>query len=84
MLTLFYIATITPTASGIVTVSVAANVAKDAANNPNTAATAKTVTVSLDTPPPVVFENIAPYLATPAARAHLRNPRCHHEIFTDG
>ena len=47
-----YTTTITPTASGTVTISVAANVAKDAANNPNTAATAKTVTVSLDTPPP--------------------------------
>ena len=47
-----YTATITPTASGTVTISVAANVATDAANNPNTAATSKTVTVSLDTPPP--------------------------------
>ena len=47
-----YTATITPTASGTVTINVAANVAKDAANNPNTAATAKTVTVSLDPPPP--------------------------------
>ena len=47
-----YTATITPTASGTVTISVAANVATDAANNPNTAATSQTVTVSLDTPPP--------------------------------
>ena len=42
-----YTATITPTASGTVTVAVAANVATDAANNPNTVATAKTVTISI-------------------------------------
>ena len=47
-----YTATITPTASGTVTINVAANVATDAANNPNTAATAKNVTVSLNTKPP--------------------------------
>ena len=45
-----YTATITPTASGTVTVSVAANVATDAANNPNTAATSQTVTVDIDRP----------------------------------
>ena len=45
-----YTATITPTASGTVTVSVAANVATDAANNPNTAATSQTVTVDVDRP----------------------------------
>ena len=39
-----YTATITPTASGTVTIGVAANVATDAANNQNTAATSKTVT----------------------------------------
>ena len=49
-----YTATITPTASGTVTISVAANVATDAANNPNTAATSQTVTVSVDTNPPSV------------------------------
>ena len=40
-----YTATITPTASGAVTIGVAANVATDAANNANTAATSKTVTI---------------------------------------
>ena len=45
-----YTATITPTASGTVTVSVAANVATDTANNQNTAATSKTVTVDVDRP----------------------------------
>ena len=45
-----YTATITPTASGTVTVGVAANVATDAANNQNTAATSKTVTVDVDSP----------------------------------
>ena len=45
-----YTATITPTASGTVTVGVAANVATDAANNSNTAATSKTVTVDVDRP----------------------------------
>ena len=45
-----YTATITPTTSGTVTLSVAANVATDAANNPNTAATAKTVTIDVDRP----------------------------------
>ena len=45
-----YTATITPTASGTVTVGVAANVATDAANNQNTAATSKTVSVDVDKP----------------------------------
>ena len=49
-----YTAWITPTASGTVTISVAANVATDAAGNPNTAATSKTVTVSVDTTAPGV------------------------------
>ena len=49
-----YTATITPTASGTVTVSVAASVATDAANNPNTAATSKTVNVDVD-PPGVII-----------------------------
>ena len=45
-----YTATITPTTSGDVTLGVAANVATDAANNPNTAATSQTVTVDIDKP----------------------------------
>ena len=45
-----YTATITPTASGTVTIGVDANVATDAANNQNTAATSKTVTVDVDKP----------------------------------
>ncbi len=45
-----YTATITPTASGTVTVAVAADVATDAANNANTAATSQTVTVDIDAP----------------------------------
>ena len=45
-----YTATITPTASGTVTIGVAANVATDTANNQNTAATSKTVTVDVDRP----------------------------------
>ena len=49
-----YTATITPTASGTVTIGVAANVATDAANNPNTAATSKNVTASVDTESPGV------------------------------
>ena len=49
-----YTATITPTASGTVTIGVAANVATDAAGNNNTAATSKTVTVSVDTTSPGV------------------------------
>ena len=44
-----YTATITPTASGTVTIGVAANVVTDGAGNNNTAATSKTVTVSVDT-----------------------------------
>ena len=45
-----YTATIAPTASGTVTVGVAASVATDAASNPNTAATSKTVSVDIDKP----------------------------------
>ena len=45
-----YTATITPTTSGTVILNIAASVATDAANNPNTAATAQTVTVDLDPP----------------------------------
>ena len=47
-----YTATITPTASGTVTIGVAASVATDAANNPNTGATSQTVTVSVDVDAP--------------------------------
>ena len=53
-----YTATITPTASGTVTIGVAANVATDAANNQNTAATSKTVTVSVDTTSPYVTVSV--------------------------
>ena len=45
-----YTATITPTASGTVTIGAPANVATDAANNNNTAATSKTVSVDMDSP----------------------------------
>ena len=53
-----YTATITPTASGTVTIGVAANVATDAANNQNTAATSKTVTVSMDTTAPGITVSV--------------------------
>ena len=53
-----YTATMTPTASGTLTVGVAANVATDAANNPNTAATSKNVTVSVDTTAPGVTVSV--------------------------
>ena len=53
-----YTATITPTASGTVTIGVAANVATDAANNQNTAATSKSVTVSVDTTAPSVTVSV--------------------------
>ena len=49
-----YTATITPTASGTVTIGVAANVATDAADNPNTAATSKNVSVLIDNQAPSV------------------------------
>ena len=48
-------AAITPTASGTVTINVAANVVTDIANNPNTAATSQIVTVSVDTEAPSVI-----------------------------
>ena len=44
-----YTATVTPTASGTVTIGVAANVATDTANNQNSAATSQTVPVDVDT-----------------------------------
>ena len=50
-----YTATITPTSEGTVTLSVAADVAQDAADNDNTAATSKTVTVDM-TPPSVSID----------------------------
>ena len=50
-----YTATITPTSEGTVTLSVAADVAQDAADNDNTAATPKTVTVDM-TPPSVSID----------------------------
>ena len=45
-----YVATITPTQTGTAIFNVAANVAKDEAENDNTAATEKTVTVDMDLP----------------------------------
>ena len=45
-----YAAVITPTTSGEVTFNVAAGVATDAANNPNTAAIEQSVTVDVDSP----------------------------------
>ena len=45
-----YTATITPAASGTVTISVAADVATNTAGNPNTEATSQTVTVDIDSP----------------------------------
>ena len=45
-----YTVEITPTASGTVTISVAADVATDAVGNPNTAATSQTVSVDVDKP----------------------------------
>ena len=66
-----YTATITPTASGTVTVSVAANVATDAAGNNNTAATSKTVTVSVDTDPPGVSISVPSGVQTGAFDATI-------------
>jgi hypothetical protein len=54
-----YTANIAPTASGIVTVNVAANVAVDAASNNNTAATAFTITFD-NTAPTVSIASAAP------------------------
>ena len=48
---IIYTAEITPTADGNVTLNIAPGIATDAANNPNTAATQKTVTVNV--PPQV-------------------------------
>ena len=50
-----YTATITPTSTGTLTIQVPANVAQDAADNQNTAATAKTVQVDV-TKPTVTIE----------------------------
>ena len=45
-----YTATITPTTSGTVTLDIDADVAPDAAGNPNTTATSRTVTVTIEGP----------------------------------
>ena len=45
-----YTATITPTTSGTVTLDIDADVATDAAGNPNTTATSRTVTVTIEGP----------------------------------
>ena len=45
-----YTATITPTMSGMVTLNIAADVATDTTNNPNTAAIEQSVTVDVDSP----------------------------------
>ena len=45
-----FTATVTPTTSGTVTLNIAASVATDAANNPNTAATSQTVNVDMNAP----------------------------------
>ena len=58
-----FTATITPTNSGTLTFNVVANVATDASNNQNTAATAKTVSVDMD--PPSVLRIDAPYTQYP-------------------
>ena len=50
-----FIATITPTTSGTVVLSVAADVATDAASNNNTAAIPKTVSVDMDSPDIRIF-----------------------------
>ena len=65
-----YTATITPTASGTVTVDVAANVATDAANNPNTAA-AQSVTVSVDTTAPSVSISVPSIVQNSAFNATI-------------
>ena len=49
-----FTAEVTPTGSGQVTLSIAAGVATDAANNQNTAATSQTVTVNIDNQSPSV------------------------------
>ena len=54
-----YTATITPTQSGTVDVSVAADVAVDGANNPNTASNTETLTFDLD-PPSATLTPIIP------------------------
>ena len=50
-----FTAEITPTTSGTVTLDIAADVVTDAANNPNTAATPKTVTVTIADPQEPIF-----------------------------
>ena len=72
-----YTATITPTASGTVTIGVAANVATDAANNQNTAATSKNVTVSLDTTAP----GDQHFRALGETKRRIR---CDHHVYGDG
>ena len=71
-----YTATITPTASGTVTIGVAANVATDAANNQNTAATAQSVIVTiLDTTQPRATISVETEHVTSASDSvHVNGP----------
>ena len=62
-----YTATITPTSSGMVTLGVDAGVATDAANNPNTAATAQTVNVDVDRPTVTIGVSPASSVRQPGA-----------------
>ena len=75
-----FTAEVTPTGSGQVTLSIAADVATDAANNPNTAATSQTVrgmkylreTLKIlpQKPDPIVIDEIAERLGSIGAIHH--------------
>ena len=66
-----YVAQIVPSSDGVVTLNVAQNVAHDAANNGNTAASERTVTVNLSIQPPPLPDPPSPDTVRPSVSINV-------------